>query len=32
MSKLGGIKWPKEYAQFEAIAWAAGPDGKGEYG
>jgi quinohemoprotein amine dehydrogenase len=28
MSKLGGIKWPKEYAQFEAIAWAAGPDGK----
>lgn len=28
MSKLGGIKWPKEYAQFETIAWAAGPDGK----
>lgn len=28
MSKLGGIKWPKEYAQFEAVAWAAGPDGK----
>ncbi len=25
MSKLGGIKWPKEYAQFEAIVWAAVP-------
>jgi quinohemoprotein amine dehydrogenase len=28
MSKLGGMKWPKEYAQFDAVAWAAGPDGK----
>ena len=28
MSKLGGIKYPKEYSQFEAIAYAAGPDGK----
>lgn len=28
MSKLGGIKWPKEYSQFEAVAYAAGPDGK----
>ncbi len=28
MAKLGGIKWPKEYAQFDAVAWAAGPDGK----
>jgi quinohemoprotein amine dehydrogenase len=30
MSRLGGIKYPKEYAQFEAIAWAAGPDGKAD--
>ncbi len=28
MSRLGGLKYPKEYAQFEAIAYAAGPDGK----
>jgi len=28
VSRLGGVKYPKEYAQFEAIAWAAGPDGK----
>lgn len=28
VSRLGGLKYPKEYAQFEAIAWAAGPDGK----
>lgn len=28
MSKLGGIKYPKEYSQFEAVAYAAGPDGK----
>jgi quinohemoprotein amine dehydrogenase len=28
MSKLGGIKWPKEYSQFEAVAYATGPDGK----
>jgi quinohemoprotein amine dehydrogenase len=28
ISRLGGIKWPKEYAQFEALAYAAGPDGK----
>lgn len=28
MSKLGGVRWPKEYAQFDAVAWAAGPDGK----
>ena len=28
ISRLGGIKWAKEYAQFEAVAYAAGPDGK----
>ena len=28
MSKLGGSKYPKEYSQFEAVAYAAGPDGK----
>jgi len=28
MSRLGGLKYPKEYAQFDAIAYAAGPDGK----
>jgi len=28
ISRLGGVKYPKEYAQFEAIAYAAGPDGK----
>lgn len=28
MSKLGGLKYPKEYSQFEAVAYAAGPDGK----
>ena len=28
ISRLGGVKWPKEYAQFEAVAYAAGPDGK----
>jgi quinohemoprotein amine dehydrogenase len=28
ISRLGGIKWPKEYSQFEAVAYAAGPDGK----
>lgn len=28
MAKLGGIKWPKEFAQFDVTAYAAGPDGK----
>jgi quinohemoprotein amine dehydrogenase len=28
MARLGGIVAPKQYAQFEAIAYAAGPDGK----
>ncbi len=28
VSRLGGVKYPKEYAQFEAVAWAAGLDGK----
>jgi quinohemoprotein amine dehydrogenase len=28
ISRLGGIKYPKEYSQFEAVAYAAGPDGK----
>jgi len=28
ISRLGGIKWPKEFAQFEVTAYAAGPDGK----
>jgi len=28
MSRLGGVKYPKEYAQYEAVAFASGPDGK----
>jgi len=28
MARLGGVRYPKEYAQFEAVAYAAGPDGK----
>lgn len=28
MSKLGGLRYPKEYAQFDAVAYAVGPDGK----
>jgi quinohemoprotein amine dehydrogenase len=28
ISRLGGIKYPKEFAQYEVVAWAAGPDGK----
>jgi len=28
ISRLGGIKYPKGYAQYEVTAWAAGPDGK----
>jgi quinohemoprotein amine dehydrogenase len=28
MSKLGGVRYPIEYAQFEAVAYALGPDGK----
>jgi quinohemoprotein amine dehydrogenase len=28
ISRLGGIKWPKEFAQYEATAYASGPDGK----
>jgi len=28
ISRLGGVRYPKEYAQFEAVAYAAGPDGK----
>jgi len=28
ISRLGGAVYPKEFAQFEAIAWAAGPDAK----
>jgi quinohemoprotein amine dehydrogenase len=28
ISRLGGIRYPKEYAQFDVTAWAAGPDGK----
>ena len=27
-SRLGGIKFPKEFAQFDAVAYAAGPDGQ----
>src|SRR5438093_2302766 len=30
MARLGGTIAPKQYAQFEAIAYAAGPDGKFE--
>jgi quinohemoprotein amine dehydrogenase len=28
MARLGGLKYPKEYAQFEVTAYANGPDGK----
>jgi quinohemoprotein amine dehydrogenase len=28
ISRLGGLKYPKEYSQFEAVAYAAGSDGK----
>ncbi|HEY6342859.1 MAG TPA: quinohemoprotein amine dehydrogenase subunit alpha [Bryobacteraceae bacterium] len=28
ISRLGGIKWPKEFAQYDVKAFAAGPDGK----
>jgi quinohemoprotein amine dehydrogenase len=28
MARLGGIQFPKQYAQFEAIAYSNGPDGK----
>jgi quinohemoprotein amine dehydrogenase len=28
MSKLGGLRYPKEYAQFDAVGYAVGPDGK----
>jgi quinohemoprotein amine dehydrogenase len=28
MARLGGVVAPKQFAQFEAIAYAAGPDGK----
>jgi quinohemoprotein amine dehydrogenase len=28
ISRLGGIKWPKEFAQYDVMAYAAGPDGK----
>src|SRR6266850_6440067 len=30
MSRLGGVVAAKQYSQFEAIAYAAGPDGKPE--
>jgi quinohemoprotein amine dehydrogenase len=30
ISRLGGIRYPKEYAQFEALAFAAGPDGEAQ--
>jgi quinohemoprotein amine dehydrogenase len=30
MARLGGVIAAKQYAQFEAIAYAAGPDGKSE--
>jgi quinohemoprotein amine dehydrogenase len=28
MARIGGIQFPKQYAQFEAIAYSNGPDGK----
>jgi quinohemoprotein amine dehydrogenase len=28
MARLGGLKYPKRFAQFEVIAYADGPDGK----
>jgi len=30
MARLGGIVAPKQFAQFEAIGYAAGPDGKSQ--
>jgi quinohemoprotein amine dehydrogenase len=30
MARLGGVTTTKQFAQFEAIAYAAGPDGKAE--
>lgn len=30
MARVGGIRFPKQYAQFEAIAWHNGPDGRPE--
>jgi quinohemoprotein amine dehydrogenase len=30
MARVGGIRFPKQYAQFEAIAWHNGPDGRAE--
>src|SRR5262249_58171417 len=28
LARLGGVKFPKGYQQFEAIAWNRGPDNK----
>lgn len=28
MARIGGISFPKQYQQFEAIAYSNGPDGK----
>jgi quinohemoprotein amine dehydrogenase len=28
LARLGGVRYPKGYQQFEAIAWNRGPDGK----
>jgi len=30
MARVGGIRFPKEFAQFEAIGYANGPDGRPE--
>ena len=30
MARLGGVRYPKEFAQYEAIAFASGPDGKAQ--
>src|SRR6185312_17062198 len=30
LARVGGVNFPKQYQQFEAIAYANGPDGKGD--
>lgn len=30
MARVGGVRFPKQFAQFEAVAWHNGPDGRPE--
>lgn len=30
LARVGGVRFPKHFAQFEAVAWNNGPDGKPE--